>query len=207
MTRQDTVVYSIGHSIHSFEVFVALLKDKHITAIADVRSTPYSRRQPQFNQPTLQSSLAEHGISYVFRGVELGGRGTHDSVRDERGRIQYRSLAESAAFREGLMRVHAGSERMRIALMCAESEPLDCHRGILVSRHLVAHGTQVLHIHADGHLETHREAESRLLRLWDLHDPDLFRTQDQILAEAYERQEARIAYVMPNAMAEHNAVR
>jgi hypothetical protein len=91
--------------------------------------------------------------------------------------------------------------------MCAESDPLDCHRGILISRHLVARGTQVLHIHADGRLETHREAERRLLRLWDLHDPDLFRTQDQILAEAYERQEARIAYVMPDAMAGHKAVR
>jgi hypothetical protein len=168
-------------------VFVALLKDKHIAAIADVRSTPYSRLRPQFNQPTLQSSLAKHG--------------------DEHGRIQYRSLAESAAFREGLRRVRAGSERMRIALMCAESEPLDCHRGILISRHLVAHGTQVLHIHTDGRLETHREVERRLLRLWNLHDPDLFRTQDQILAEAYERQEARTAYVMPNAMAEHKVVR
>lgn len=205
MTSKDTVVYSIGHSTHSIEAFVALLKKAHVAAIADVRSIPYSRWQPQFNRDTLRKSLADDGIAYVFLGIELGGRGTDGSVRDGHGRVQYRSIAESAAFREGLRRVKVGSERMRIALMCAESEPLECHRGILISRLLVAQGTRVLHIHADGRLETHREAEHRLLRLMGLHEPDLFRTEEEILAEAYERQEARIAYVMPNIPSEDKA--
>lgn len=207
MTRQDTAVYSIGHSTHSIEMFVALLKETHVAAIADVRSTPYSQWRPQFNRDALQSSLAEHGIQYVFLGTELGGRGTDGSARDEHGRIQYRYIAESAAFREGLRRVRAGSERMCLALMCAEGEPLHCHRGILISRLLVARGTRVLHIHADGQLETHRDAERRLLRLMGLHEPDLFRTEDQILADAYERQEARIAHVMPNSHIEDKVVR
>lgn len=202
MTEQDMTVYSIGHSTHSIEAFVALLKGTHIAAIADVRSTPYSRWQPQFNRDKLRTSLAKHGINYVFLGAQLGGRGTGDSAYDEHGRIQYQRLAESATFREGLRRIRTGSERMRLALMCAESEPLDCHRGILISRLLVAQNMQVLHIHADGQLETHRDAEHRLLRLMGLQEPDLFRTEDQILAEAYERQEARIAYVIPDAFAE-----
>lgn len=207
MMRQDTGMYSIGHSVHSIDTFIALLKETRVAAIADVRSTPYSRWRPQFNRDTLRNSLAEHGITYVFLGTELGGRGTDGSARDEHGRIQYRYIAESAAFRAGMRRVRAGSERMRLALMCAESEPLDCHRGILISRLLVAQGTQVLHIHADGQLETHRDAERRLLRLMGLHEPDLFRTEDQILADAYERQEARIAYAMPATPAEDKAVR
>lgn len=207
MTSKNTVVYSIGHSTHSIEAFVTLLKKAHVAAIADVRSTPYSRWQPQFNKDTLRKSLEDDGIAYVFLGIELGGRGTDGSVRDEHGRVQYRSIAESAAFREGLRRVQAGSERMRIALMCAESEPLECHRGILISRLLVAQGARVLHIHADGRLETHRDAEHRLLRLMGLHEPDLFRTDEEILAEAYERQEARIAYVMPNIPSEDKATR
>jgi hypothetical protein len=95
---------------------------------------------------------------------------------------------------------------MRVALMCAESEPLECHRGILVSRLLVAQATPVVHVHADGRLETHRDAERRLARLMGLHEPDLFRTEDQILADAYERQERRIAYVVP-AVAAGKAVR
>lgn len=205
MTSKDTVVYSIGHSTHSIETFVTLLKKAHVAAIADVRSIPYSRWQPQFNRDTLRKSLADDDIAYVFLGTELGGRGTDGSVRDEHGRVQYRSIAESAVFHEGLRRVQAGSERMRIALMCAESEPLECHRGILISRLLVAEGTQVLHIHADARLETHRDAEHRLLRLMGLHEPDLFRTEEEILAEAYERQEARIAYVMPNIPSEDKA--
>ena len=90
--------------------------------------------------------------------------------------------------------------------MCAESEPLRCHRGILISRLLVAQGTSVLHIHADGRLETHRDAEHRLVRLAGLHEPDLFRTEDQILADAYERQEERIAHVTPSIPAVDEAV-
>lgn len=207
MMRQDVAIYSIGHSTHSIDIFVALLKEARIAAIADVRSTPYSRWRPQFNRDILRNSLAEYGIAYVFLGTELGGRGTDDSARDEHGRVQYQYIAESAAFREGMRRVRAGSERMRLALMCAESEPLDCHRGILISRLLVAQGTRVLHIHADGHLETHRDAERRLLCLMGLREPDLFRTDDQILADAYERQEARISYVMPTIPAEDKAVR
>ena len=207
LTRQDAAVYSIGHSTHSIGTFVALLKETHVAAIADVRSTPYSRWRPQFNRDALRSSLAEHNIAYVFLGTELGGRGTDGSARDEHGRILYRYIAESAAFREGLRRVRAGSESMRLALMCAESEPLDCHRGILISRFLVAQGTRVLHIHTDGQLETHRDAERRLLRLMSLHELDLFRTEDQILADAYERQEARIAHVMLNTPTEDEALR
>jgi uncharacterized protein (DUF488 family) len=91
--------------------------------------------------------------------------------------------------------------------MCAENDPLECHRGILVSRFLVARGTQVLHVHADGHIEPHCEAEQRLRRLMALAEPDLFRTEDQILADAYERQEARIAYVEPDATAEDMVAR
>ncbi|MGH3912629.1 MAG: DUF488 family protein [Pseudonocardiaceae bacterium] len=200
-------MYSIGHSTHSIETFVALLKETRIAAIVDVRSTPYSQWRPQFNRETLRNSLTEHGITYVFLGTELGGRGTDGSARDEHGRIQYQHIAESAAFREGMRRVRAGSERIRLALMCAESEPLDCHRGILISRLLVTQGTRVMHIHADGRLETHREAEYRLLRLTGLHELELFRTEDQILADAYEQREARIAHLIPKTATEDKVMR
>jgi uncharacterized protein (DUF488 family) len=195
-------VYTIGHSTHSIEAFVTLLRKTRVDAIADVRSTPYSRWRPHFNRDVLQNTLTGHGVAYVFLGVELGGRGAGSSERDENGRTKYEYIARSAAFCEGLQRVHVGSQRMRLALMCAENDPLECHRGILISRFLVAHGAQVLHIHGDGHIEPHREAEQRLRRIMALAEPDLFRTEDQILVDAYERQEARIAYVEPNATAE-----
>jgi uncharacterized protein (DUF488 family) len=73
MMRQDTGMYNIGHSVHSIDTFIALLKETRVAAIADVRSTPYSRWRPQFNRDTLRNSLTEHGITYVFLGTELGG--------------------------------------------------------------------------------------------------------------------------------------
>lgn len=191
-------VYTIGHSTHSIETFIELLKRVEIAAVADVRSAPYSRRNPQFNQEALRKFLRDYHIGYVFLGTELGGRGNPDSEHDEYGRVKYRSIAESTPFRQGMRRVQSGSIRMRLALMCAESDPLDCHRGILISRVLVSQGTSIMHIRADGNLEPHGIAERRLRGLFGLHEADLFRTEDQVLAEAYERQEARIAYIAPD---------
>jgi uncharacterized protein (DUF488 family) len=191
-------VYTIGHSTHSVEYFVELLKKAEITAIADVRSSPYSRRNPQFNREVLKNYLRRHGVAYAFLGTELGGRGGPWAEHDEYGRIKYQSIADSALFHDGLRRIQARSSRMRLALTCAENDPLECHRGILISKVLESQGVQVTHIHGNGRLESHRAAEDRLLRLYDLHDPDLFRTEEQMLLEAYERQELRIAYVAPN---------
>jgi uncharacterized protein (DUF488 family) len=191
-----TTIYTIGHSTHSMEEFLALLKRVSIEAVADVRSTPYSRRQPQFNRDSLCQVLVGEDIAYVPLGAELGGRGNSHSERDERGRILYRSIAESVEFQSGLERVQSGSDRLRIALMCTERDPLNCHRGILISRILSAHGVQVLHIHGDGRIESHREAEHRLLQMTGLRQMDLFHSEEQSLLAAYDRQEARIAHIV-----------
>ena len=192
-----TAIYTIGHSTHSLEEFLALLGHASIEAVADVRSTPYSRRQPQFNRDPLRHALASIKITYVPLGAELGGRGNVHSERDKNGRILYHSIAESVEFQEGLKRVQAGSNHLRIALMCTERDPLNCHRGILVSRILTAHGIQVLHIHGDGRIESHRDAENRLLQMTGLRQMDLFQSEEQTLMAAYERQEARIAHIIP----------
>ena len=192
-----TAIYTIGHSTHSLEEFLVLLERASIEAVADVRSTPFSRRQPQFNRDSLRYALASRKIAYVPLGAELGGRGNSHSERDEHGRILYRSIAESAEFQGGLKRVQAGSSQLRIALMCTERDPLNCHRGILVSRILVAQGIQVLHIRGDGKIESHRDAENRLLHMTGLRQTDLFQSEEQKLMAAYERQEVRIAHVIP----------
>ena len=190
----EPVIFTIGHSIHAIERFVDLLRQHGVTAVADVRSVPYSRTQPQFNRKALAEALKDHDIAHVFLGKELGAR-SDDRACYENGRVRYRRLAMTEAFRRGLERVRAGSEHHRIALMCAEREPLECHRALLVSRELVAAGTAVAHIHADGHLEPHADAMTRLLRLVGLPEEDLFRSQSELVAEAYGRQEERVAYV------------
>lgn len=187
-------VFTIGHSNHSFEKFHGLLQSHNITALADVRSAPYSRSNPDFNREFLKTKLAEAGIAYVFLGRELGAR-PEGAQFYRQGRVQYRVLAESPQFRAGLDRVLNGAQTQRLALLCAEKEPLECHRTLLVSRELVASGASVLHIHADGRLETYSDAMKRLIKILGLPEEDLFRTREDMIADACAMQEERIAYV------------
>ena len=194
MNEQRHPVLTIGHSTHSIDAFIELLRRHGVTALADVRSAPFSRFNPQFNKETLARSLKEHGIKYVFLGRELGAR-SNDRSCYENGRVQYARLARTEAFRSGLDRVMRGAHDHRIALMCAEKEPWECHRTILVARALVEQGIEVQHILADGRLETHDQAMERLLAVLALPREDLFRSRQELIAQALALQEERIAYV------------
>lgn len=186
-------VFTIGHSTHQQARFVALLKGHDITAVCDVRSAPYSRINPQFNREELKRVLRESGIAYVFLGKELGARSDDPSCYDQ-GRVQYGRLARTGLFQRGLERIQEGMRKYRIALMCAEKEPLDCHRTILVARYLVPLHIDVQHIHADGTLEGHGDALGRLVEAFGLREGDMFRSQEDQIADAYLLQEQRIAY-------------
>lgn len=190
---QDTV-FTIGHSTHPQERFIRLLRQHGITALCDVRSAPYSRMNPQFNREELERALSGQGIQYRFLGKELGARSS-DPRCYEAGKVQYERLAETALFQYGLKRVVKGmKEGFRIVLMCAEKEPLECHRAILVARHLAALGIDVSHIHADGGLETHDAALSRLALLLNLPEHDMFHSRQELLVNVYRKQGERIAY-------------
>jgi uncharacterized protein (DUF488 family) len=186
-------VFTIGHSNLELTKFVALLKQHSIQAVADVRSSPYSQYNPQFNREPFQRALQAHGISYVFLGEELGAR------RSERecylnGRADYDLISRTPAFKRGIERILQGTAKMRVALLCAEKDPVDCHRCILVSPHLRQRGLAVVHILTDGTLESHEQTEKRLLRLFALPDRELFRSPEEIVAEAYKLQGEKVAY-------------
>jgi uncharacterized protein (DUF488 family) len=191
----ERVVYTIGHSNHSAETFLGLLRTHGVGAVADVRSRPYSRYNPQFDREELKQSLKQAGIEYVFLGEELGARSDIPSCY-ERGKVRYDRLAETAAFREGLIRVEAGMAEYRVSLMCAEKEPAECHRTILVARHLEPRGMQVRHILADGRIEMQAEVMNRLMTGFDLrqNQQHFFRSDEELLEDAYRMQEARIAF-------------
>ena len=193
MTREKRVVLTVGHSNHALEAFVALLLQHSVTALADVRSAPYSRFNPQFNRKALDASLQAVGIRYVFMGRALGGRPDDPSCYED-GRVRYDRLAATPLFREGLERIVDGAERQRIALMCAEKEPLDCHRTILVGRSLAERGVAVAHILADGALEPHDETMGRLLDSTGLPSEDLLQSREQLIEEALAQRERRIAH-------------
>jgi uncharacterized protein (DUF488 family) len=187
-------ILTIGHSNHSIETFTALLHQHLVTAIADVRSDPYSRFNPAFNRDSLDDSMKGRGIVYVFLGHELGARSKDPSVYID-GRVQYQKLAQTDLFKSGLQRIVRGSHSYRLALLCAEKEPLNCHRTILVAKELERLGTPVTHILADGSLETHEKTMTRLLRMLGMMDTDLYRTREELIVDACARQEQRIAYV------------
>lgn len=189
-------VLTIGHSVHSFPEFVSLLQRHGVTAIADVRSTPFSRYQPQFNRAELELALKPMGIRYVFLGDELGGRSRSASDYED-GRVRYDRLAASSRFQEGLSRLLSGARDYLVAVMCSEKEPLECHRTLLVAQELESQGIGVQHIHADGSLESHADAMARLLQLHGMQASSLFDAQEDLIREACRRQERRVAYVDP----------
>ena len=188
-------IFTIGHSTHPPEHFIGLLQQHRITAVGDVRSQPYSRHNPQYNRETIAAALKQHGIAYVFLGAELGARSENPDCYAN-GKVRFGKLAAEPSFRRGLARLKRGMRDHRVALMCAEKDPLICHRTILVARQLRAEcaAITVAHILADGALETQTQAEARLMRLWKI-NPDLARDEARCVEEAYALQEGKIAYV------------
>ena len=192
MISEKGIVLTIGHSNHPLDVFVNLLLTHDVTAVADVRSVPYSRYNPQFNRESLEKALKTNGIEYIFLGRELGAR-SDDRSCYENGRIQYARLARTDLFREGIERVISSTSNYRVALMCAEQEPLECHRTLLVACVLAGRGVVIKHILPDGRLELHESTLERLLN--EPNQEDLFLSREDRLAKALAKQEERISYV------------
>jgi uncharacterized protein (DUF488 family) len=187
-------IFTIGHSTHDLDHFVALLKKHQVDAVADVRSQAVSRIQ-HFNYDVLELALKTEGVRYVAMGRELGAR------RDEQecyidGQVVYERIAELPQFQRGISRLVSGAQENRIALMCAEKEPLDCHRTLLICRHLRPFGLPIRHILEDGRIEEHSMTEARLMRLVDtpLEQGDLFFNQDELIERAYEIRGRQIAF-------------
>lgn len=189
-------ILTIGHSNHSIEHFVDLLHAYGVSAVADVRSAPFSRHASQFNKEALEQALRQEEIGYAFLGRELGARSLDRSCYVD-GRVQYSRLAETDLFKTGIDRLLQGAEEQRVAVMCTEKDPLDCHRTLLVTRALVAAGATVDHILPDGSVEPNDEAMTRLLEKRGFGQPSLLQTVDQQLEEALLLQEREIAYTDP----------
>jgi uncharacterized protein (DUF488 family) len=183
-------LFSIGHSDYPMGHLMQLLKMHHVEAVADVRSSPYSQRSPRFNRENLESSLQAEGLRYVFLGRELGARREEKECYIE-SRADYQLIAALPMFQEGLRRVRQGLDRMPIALLCAEYDPLMCHRTILVCRHLRDTCPNIQHIRRDGSLEPNAQAELRLIKQFGYGVANI---TPQIINRAYDEQGRRIAY-------------
>ncbi len=151
-------IYTIGHSNHQFEDFLALLRQHGIELLADVRSSPYSRYVPQANREALSRALESAGIAYCWLGDRLGGKpGGTVAAYDE--------LHASPAFQQGIADLLAQAAEHHSAIMCSEGDHRQCHRYKLITPTLVEQGVHVLHIQPDGSL-VDEDKEPRQLTLF-----------------------------------------
>ena len=201
-------LFTIGHSNLSIEAFVLLLQKHEITAVADVRSHPFSRYLPHFNKSEIAAYLSRAGIKYVFLGKELGARPEDLSCYDTDGKALYDRIAATPLFSEGIQRLLKGAANYKISLMCAEKDPITCHRTILVCHKLKDLSLQINHILSDGTLEAHQDLEARLLSKFNQSPKNnqpiqlnLFKSEPQVkdeivdLETAYYRHGLARAYV------------
>ncbi|MGE5326805.1 MAG: DUF488 family protein [Deltaproteobacteria bacterium] len=197
-------IFTIGHSNLEPDEFLALLAGAKVGVVADVRSVPQSTRFPQFSQAALEGALRETGLDYVFLGEELGGRPDDPAAYHDNGRVNYAARRKSFAFRSGIEQLLRLANDKAVAILCAEEDPLDCHRFLMICPELVAVGTTPSHLRRNGTVESQVAAEDRLLAVHGFAGVaanTLFpEARAEALEKAYELQAQRAAFRVDPAM-------
>lgn len=154
-------IHTLGHSRHEITRFVELAKARGVAVVVDVRGQPYSRYNPQFNREPFRDALEAEGIEYKWFGDRLSGRPKEPDFYGPDGKVLWDKLENWPALHEGLAEVLTLAGEKSIALVCAEENPVNCHRRFLLTPPLVAAGAEILHIRGDGGVETEHEVEAR----------------------------------------------
>lgn len=193
-------LFTIGYATKAMPTLLEQLQTYKIGAVADIRSVPYSAAFHEYHKEALQAALTNSGIHYVYLGKELGPRSEDASHYDASGQVQFARLMHSSLFKSGIERLHRGLQRgMNIALLCAEKDPANCHRSLLVGHYLNHYESVVVnHISHTGELESQDDLEQRLITLQGLSE-DLLTTAEQLKEIAYARQLQKTSYRKPQA--------
>ncbi len=199
-------VLSVGHSSRTGLEFLAVLEAWEVSAIADVRSTPWSKRNPQFNRDILKFELESRGISYRFMGRSLGGRPSLASLYSN-GVADYEKMAGAPAYKQAIMRVQAAAKNHRLALLCSEHDPIECHRCLLVGRSLDEVGVKMIHILSENFAQSQQEIEGRLLKLTGENQSNFLQPRIDVLSHVYKEWSERVAYSKPKYTPSENDVR
>jgi uncharacterized protein (DUF488 family) len=200
--NNQLICYTIGHSTHETEGLLQLLKKHNIDCVADVRSSPYSQYNHQYNKETIKADLQKNGITYVFMGDLLGARYSDTALLfNDNYVVDFKKVRETDDFKKGIERVINGINKgHNIALMCAEKDPFDCHRFVLVSYALTKIGITVKHILESGKTILNEHLEEKLLSEYDINynQMSLFdkrKTKDDAVDEGYEKRNRDIGYM------------
>jgi len=197
-----STVYTIGYSSFTSDEFWKTLVKNHVQLVIDVRSTPFSKRYPEYNKDVLKEFLAQHRIFYRNYAREFGARQEDHKFYTRDGYLDFELFSQSEAFRSGVEKLCKSMEQDYIfALMCAEKNPIDCHRAIMVSRAFSDKGYRVLHILPHGKILTQDDFNQELL---DKYYPSRFqlslidssKSDADLLKQAYRYRNADIGYRM-----------
>jgi uncharacterized protein (DUF488 family) len=209
-------IYTIGHSSYTQEQFLELLLQYQINCIVDVRSIPYSKYASQFNKEEIKRFLKNRSIYYVFMGKELGARREDRNLYTNEGYLDFEKTSKTLSFLNGIERIETGIEKgYRIAIMCKEKDPIDCHRNILVARKLYIQGYKVLNILESGLLESQEDLEIRLLNIYfperdQLSISDIYsnRVYDSkfLINEAYKLRNKEIGYCIDKEQTQNEII-
>lgn len=192
------MLYSIGYATKELHDFLQQLAAHRITAIADVRSVPYSKVFHDYHREALAATLREHGIHYVYLGDELGPRSKDDAHYDAGGQVQFDRLQQAPLFQRGIERLTTGLDKgLAIALLCAEKDPAVCHRSLLIGHYLLSNeGISVTHILHDGRPESQGDTQWRWRQQQGIH-ADMLTPEDHCDTLAWQAQCQQFAYRRP----------
>ena len=175
-------LFTLGHSNQEMSDFLGTLLRHEIKVVCDVRSRPGSFRFPQFNREPLEARLTAAKIRYEFCGEQLGGRPLDPQFYLANGLVDYSKRRRAPSFIEAVDKAIALARERKTAILCAEEDPLHCHRFLLICPALVARGVAPVHLRRGGAAETQRDAEDRLLQLHGFADV----TSDSLFAHGRE---------------------
>jgi uncharacterized protein (DUF488 family) len=196
MNKPNNTIYSIGYSSFAFKDFISTLNKYEINALIDVRSVPYSKYKPEYNQDQITKKINDN-IQYIFMGKELGARPQDLSVFID-GKVSFDLLAQTNFFNHGINRIKKGlSLGYTPCLLCAEKDPITCHRTILISRILSNQNHQIKHILYDGTIESQNNVEKRLLKKYNLDQTNMFYSRKDRIDLAYRKQENQLTSTPP----------
>ena len=163
-------LYSIGHGNKTIDEFIEELKSLNIEFLVDIRSKPYSKWHPQFNQHSLEVSLKSRDIKYLFLGDNLGGLPSDTSCYDKEGKVVYDIVKNKKFFKEGLNRlITADKKNIRLCIMCSEINPEECHRTKLIGKELLKSGISINHIYSKDKI---RSQQYVMLQITEGLNPD-----------------------------------
>lgn len=203
---QETIL-SIGHSQHNIDYFINMLKRHQVNYILDVRSTPYSQFASDYNRDSIRILLSNYNITYSFMGEYFGARPSEKSLYADKGYLDFEKYKKSEIFIKGYNNVLKGvAQGNRVAFMCTEKDPIDCHRAILVTRAFAEAGVPIEHIMADNSIQTQNDLDQRLLKIYypdrkqlSIFDKDNL-SDEEYLQQAYKKQNEKIGYSLDNEL-------